>query len=1038
MAVFLESYTLPVLIFFLEILVYLENLWYEAIWSRWQPSRTTLDKLILYKEDEIWQAVIYGNNGDVRKIFEDLTNSHAERGTPSHSVSDNGGVSISPSNSRAASTSGNIEAGVFFRRPKTKLQKAVETEVLNGSWGYDMGVQARLEAIADRLANSRRRLSKKEINRTKGRFIGKVSILWMAIHQGYKSDVDYLLAERSQKLDLVNTFQQNTVLQEAVSQGDCDLVRKILENSSFTSPEKYINSGDYRSRTALHNLVCKSVSQRSPPSSFELENTLEIFGLLSEYGANVNALDGSFMTPLHSLLLEASWGKFWRDVGCEYKFLVPLLDSLLLAGAEVQTKDKEGNSPLHIACELQDHEAIEKLVLNGADPETLNRHGKTPRRIFHDIQGSDKDFWRRMTILSRERQTVGADVYAPSRKLSQRHDGITKARMAICRKSPVHLRYQKNDHATESRNPLHWTAGDISVSEVLYPKSLSKGTTFLAECDKECQCAWNDLFQQPREVDHIAGDNLEQEPTARKSTAVDSGVTLAKGVWRWVNFPANNITWIRELIETNFNIDATAWNFFEKNVKIHNARNNGPRIRTPHAYKMSKDATISSKNEGDENTQNEPMVSIVIPFIDIEVQSEDPCTARQDEEAYPPFTGLDGVQMPQTLDQTSINAESQSKLRCKENQVIYRWSQKQGSVALRKLPLEWRVRDPVSYLAFSLFMVRRRAQDHERYDARNLSLGSTGKAGRDEGADFSARMQSIRKERRPKWLMVRQLWLWKLNNGTILTAIPSRTNMCMADDLLETTREGVLHNVSSSDDLMKHIVKEAIIFPDKFMRAGLGEHILDIFEGEIASEADEEATFYNNFTQNDWDSKHANRAISCTWRVKDIRDELGLIRKVFLSQLEVIRQFSKVLMPQQTKTSGDSEYVRTLVAELEGMIKRIKFMDSEAVNTLESLNNITQAMLAQASLKEAESARLMNFIILPFTIVTVIFTPLSFMTSLFAVNSDGFPHNKDGELRIPSDWFWRRMVIGEFGTLVPLVIFVLFLYYSRRGRRNPL
>lgn len=30
-------------------------------------------------------------------------------------------------------------------------------------------------------------------------------------------------------------------------------------------------------------------------------------------------------------------------------------------------------------------------------------------------------------------------------------------------------------------------------------------------------------------------------------------------------------------------------------------------------------------------------------------------------------------------------------------------------------------------------------------------------------------------------------------------------------------------------------------------------------------------------------------------------------------------------------------------------------------------------MLAQAALKEAESARLMNFIILPFTIVTVIF-----------------------------------------------------------------
>lgn len=37
------------------------------------------------------------------------------------------------------------------------------------------------------------------------------------------------------------------------------------------------------------------------------------------------------------------------------------------------------------------------------------------------------------------------------------------------------------------------------------------------------------------------------------------------------------------------------------------------------------------------------------------------------------------------------------------------------------------------------------------------------------------------------------------------------------------------------------------------------------------------------------------------------------------------------------------------------------------------LSNIIQAMQAQASLKEAEAARFMNFIILPFTIVTVIF-----------------------------------------------------------------
>lgn len=91
------------------------------------------------------------------------------------------------------------------------------------------------------------------------------------------------------------------------------------------------------------------------------------------------------------------------------------------------------------------------------------------------------------------------------------------------------------------------------------------------------------------------------------------------------------------------------------------------------------------------------------------------------------------------------------------------------------------------------------------------------------------------------------------------------------------------------------------------------------------------------------------------------------------------------------------------------------------------LANVIQAMQAQASLKEAEEARLLNTVILPFTIVTVIFvsiyivprgcvillltceqTPLSFLTSLFAVNTDAFPHNSEGELRLPASWFtWR-------------------------------
>ncbi|KAF5671946.1 hypothetical protein FDENT_10792 [Fusarium denticulatum] len=840
-----------------------------------------------------------------------------------------------------------MEAGVLFNRHRTKLQEAILTHSRAISdEGRKSIVETRLESIADQLANSSRRLTEKECLRLEDwsqSASSAVSILWTAINRGHKSDVDYLLKQRNQKLYMQNGDWQRTVLHKAVSNADAELTRNILEVGSSTSPQAYINAEDRIQMTALHILVAGGIFGSRSTKNEYLGEALKILDLLSRHGANINALDGRFMTPLHLMLSEAV---LWRGTDLEY--IIPMLNRFLEAGAEVSTKDMQGHSTLHTACELQNRDLIEVLVRNGADLETLNHDGKTPRRVFLDHHGSE-EFWKEMVMLFREIQRTSPEPPSTSGRVLQRREQIPKARMEVCDKSVVYCRYQQNNIATKTSNPFYWTATDKFVSDVLYSTNRLEGMTFLDQCEEECQAVWDNLVESSRGLDDDE-QKLKQRSTIGKAAEVKSSIPLTKDLWRWVNLSANNITWVKDFLKGNSNIDGTAWKFFEGNIKARDMRNNTSRIREPHAHIMSQDASKSSKNEHGENSEAKLVVSLTIPFIDIEAEDYNASTTTQGDEAYSPFTGFDGVQMPQTLDQTSINADSVSKLRCKENQVIYRWSEKQYSTKSHQIALEW--------------------------------------------------------------------------------------SMCMADDLLETLKRSSLHEISDVDDLMKHIVQEKIKFPARFRRAGLGEHILDIFESELASEADEEATFYNNFAENEWDSKQANRAINCTWRVKDIRDELGLIRNVFTSQLKVVKQFSKVLAPQQPKTSADSEYIRTLVSELESIIAWIGAMDSEAAKTTDSLSNITQAMLAQAALKEAEAARFMNFIILPFTIVTVIFTPLSFMTSLFAVNSDGFPHNEDGELRIPSDWFWRRMVIGEFGTLIPLFIFILFLYHSRGGLRN--
>lgn len=58
----------------------------------------------------------------------------------------------------------------------------------------------------------------------------------------------------------------------------------------------------------------------------------------------------------------------------------------------------------------------------------------------------------------------------------------------------------------------------------------------------------------------------------------------------------------------------------------------------------------------------------------------------------------------------------------------------------------------------------------------------------------------------------------------------------MADDLFETIRQGNLDTLQTPSDLIKRIVFEAVTLVNEFKWAGLGEHVLDIFEGQIGYE----------------------------------------------------------------------------------------------------------------------------------------------------------------------------------------------------------
>ncbi|KAF4445376.1 hypothetical protein FACUT_6 [Fusarium acutatum] len=957
-------------------------------------------------QDKVWSAAVNEDDGKLKEIFE--TALEAKPDSEAHPVASNQPTSDSDIEANDPCESNALDW-------KSRIEKTVRTTLQRNQ-------TPRNEALEDAqdwvqlIANTCRLLTTDDADQVDlPEAVGEpVSILFIAICRGHDINAKYLLKAPKVKIDLRMqfTWRKQTVLHQAVIKKNLNIVSQILRHNSM-APLEYLDIGNLYGYTPLY----QATEEAGSHESVDVDGIMpKILGKLLQYRADVDATGEQGWTPLHNLILgrlnEASRA---------------CLKQLLEAKAEVNTKDK-----YDYPARLHAFSYILQTPMGGHAPETDKNTwlswSPAGIKVSHVLYRKPEDT-ERLTEAGAGRSLPGRDTPGDDEEEDDDDGEVVNENQKSTFLSDCELRVKE------------------SVGSMLQDRNQREGRT-------------------EQETDNEAKSNSDGMLRDQLATKALSGRS-----WKWINFPANNMTWIQDFIIANIrtsdltSVDPHAWQFFESNIRVRETNDSNARVRKPHAYAPAKDSSAEgATNLGDQmpttsgkNTQQSTdtrelpswmnaecfikgssMISLVIPFLDFENEMKEAKDELLEQERviqrrYSPFTGMHGVQISQTLDDTASGfGQSNSgngDLRTTAEQVIYRWSKKHSESepkddkqAVRARGLRTNGLRKLRYWLQKWFQkqtetVAEEAQTENEATNQNLPRIETGFNERANGKKANhAKNKAIQQSFRKSWLMVRQLWLWKLDDNTIITTIPTRSSHTQADDLLETIKQGNLYTVQSSAELIKRIVSETVKFIDEFKWAGLGHHVLDIFEGEISIEMDKEARYYKDFENTVKNLELVNKTISeaahSTWQLKDIRDELRLLQRLFETQLEVVRKVAEILWPiklpgnpslsKEDRKTLRANFVRDL--GLENLIQRVTRLNQDAYTTLGGVSTIIQAMQAQASLKEAESARFMNHIIIPFTIVTVIFTPLSFLTSLFAVNSDGFPHNDDGELRIPADW----------------------------------
>ncbi|PYH73180.1 uncharacterized protein BO88DRAFT_449065 [Aspergillus vadensis CBS 113365] len=730
-----------------------------------------------------------------------------------------------------------------------------------------------------------------------------------------------------------------------------------------------------------------------------------IFKLLAA-GADPNARDNHDRTPLHMV----------------HKGELQIVTRLLEAGGDPNAKDWEGNTPLHNAANNRDKKLAECFYNAGANPTAVNRFGMTPETIAASGR------WDRIHSLVKSPRTMPKPrplfVYQPARPFEPHAE-----RREVCKKlrsSIWYLGMQTTSNET-SKESVHDDPHESHLDSYQ-----------LAEGAMEDLTPWQvtrplTRTYLPTVYDMLYGDALGK-----------ASLDMSSGGFRWFHLPYTIRLWVDHLIDairksdsqmnpsgTSMSDSADIKRFI---LETFNETGLVARHRQPgfvfencsrEKQKLRRASSVVSELIDPAENQIGQRASLVLPLVDVDY-SVDEKKRLEDEEVGGPKDGCDNHRkhihamkdlgssykdckphFPRTLDESNYDFLEPDDLKSRDqNQVL------------------------------TAFLIGRKAIAESGASTSglkpcNIRQGSTpseivipeGNEGVVEGSrcqlmqNSEPGMPSARTDLeddpiRLQMLMVSQLWLWKIDHCTIISAFPERWDSRYGQSMFDKVRSEI-QSAATVDDLIFKIACSCIKYIEDswYVSEGKGYTTFDAFDHAIADVSNEVSKCYERFEKSVRSSnKHiqleVQKGAGLLKKISDVMDEIGIIKRALNDQAAAMNSIQQ----WRPRVNVSDNYVHY-------PLERFTRLEQNARSVRDSLITLLDIWQRESMIDEAQEESRQSRVIFVFTTITVCFLPLSFIGQLLALPIRGF---ENGDKYNPG-WVFEVEVITMVTTLILLI-----------------